>query len=173
VGVHLAALASSLLSAFQHIAATRMAGVALVNPALSVETVDFRDWNGDAVGVLITPWCMNLICLPGQEAEWTAWGSGTRHDLALPGGDYEFLTAEEEAVGPYLSASLFSPMFEFTDMDQAREVARAVLAEVFKPVPAPLAPEPSTPEPPPSIQERLEQPVSRRGFLGALLGGRP
>lgn len=156
----------ALTAAFHHIAATRMAGVALVNPALDVETIGFRDVGDDCVGVLITPWCMNLVSLPGAGADWANWGSGTRHALALPSGDYEFLTAHEDAIGPYLTSSLFSPMFDFGNMDQAREVAHAVLAEIFTP---------ATPAPPMApaqgLSAKLEQPVSRRGFFSALLRG--
>ncbi|MBI5331254.1 MAG: [NiFe]-hydrogenase assembly chaperone HybE [Betaproteobacteria bacterium] len=155
----------ALVAGFRHIAATRMTGVSLVNPALRVEAVGFREINGYTVGVLITPWCMNLIGLPGAETEWMARGSGTKHDLTLPSGDYEFLTAHEDNLGPYLSASLFSPLFEFGDMDQARAVAQAVLAEIFNPP----GPEPL----PQGFSAKLDQPVSRRGFLGALLGNRP
>lgn len=115
--------------------------------------------------VLITPCSMNLICLPGPHTDWEEAPSGTRRVMELPSGTYEFLIAHEEALGPYLTSSLFSPMFEFAGMDQAREVATAVLAEVF----TPQAPE--TPAPPlPGLATQLEQPVSRRGFLGAVLG---
>ena len=154
---------------FSQIAATRMAGVSLLNAALQVEAVGFRHWRDDSVGVLITPWFMNLICLPGPQSKRQAMSSGTRVDVALPAGDYEFLFAHEEALGHYLTSSLFSPMFEFSDMAQAREVAEAVLAEIFKPAEA--LPPPAPPPPAPvGLAAKLEQPLSRRGFLGGLLG---
>ncbi len=156
--------ASRLEALFRHIAETRMAGMAMVNPALTVETLGFRPLGPDWVGVLITPWSMNLICLPGANVIWEASTSGTQRTLELPSGNYEFLTAHETDFGPYLSSSLFSPMFDFTDMDQARAVATAVLDEIFTP---------QTVEPPPppaqGLNAKLEQPLSRRGFLGAFL----
>lgn len=152
---------------FRHIAATRMAGMAMVNPALTVEALGFRVLGQDWVGVLITPWSMNLICLPSTDTEWKESLSGTRRALELPSGVYEFLTAHEDALGPYLTSSLFSPMFDFADMDQVRDVATAVLAEVF----TPQAPEMTAPALP-GLTTRLEQAVSRRGFLGAFLGNR-
>lgn len=152
-----------LEAAFRHIAATRMAGVAMLNPLLRVEAVDFRDWRGGQLGVLITPWFMNLVCLPDADAgEWAALPSGSKQTLDLPSGAYEFLTAREDAIGPYLSSSLFSPMFQFPDQDQARAVARAVLEELFKPA-RPAA------DAAPGLDEKLAAPVSRRGFLSALL----
>ncbi|MDP1904702.1 MAG: [NiFe]-hydrogenase assembly chaperone HybE [Pseudomonadota bacterium] len=158
---------AALEAVFRHIAATRMAGVSLLNPALEVEAVGFRPWREDWVGVLITPWFMSLICLPGPDSAYEPLSSGSKQDVALPSGDYEFLSAHEDALGHYLTSSLFSPMFEFPDMARAREVAEAVLAEVFKP--ADVVPPVIPPAPPVGLTEKLEQPMSRRGFFGALL----
>jgi [NiFe] hydrogenase assembly HybE family chaperone len=158
--------ASRLETVFRHIADTRMAGVALLNPALAVEAAGFRRWGDSWVGVLITPWFMSLICLPDAASAWPIDASGTKRDVALPSGSYAFLCAHEVALGPYLTSSLFSPMFEFPDMDRARTVAAAAIAEVF------TMPEPemaSVAHAPAGLADRLAQPVSRRGFLGALL----
>jgi [NiFe] hydrogenase assembly HybE family chaperone len=145
---------------FRDIAATRMAGVSLLNPALVVEAIGFRLWQGDWIGVLITPWFMNLISLPGPDSIWEPQSSGTRRELELPAGVYEFLDAHEAALGHYRTCSIFSPVFEFPDMARAREVAEAVMAELFKA---------ATPPAPEGLQAKLEQPLSRRGFFGALL----
>ena len=59
-----------LEAVFRHIAATRMAGVSILNPALEVEAVGFRNWRDDWFGVLITPWFMSLICLPSPASTW-------------------------------------------------------------------------------------------------------
>lgn len=158
--------AGQLESVFKRIAATRMAGVAILNPALEVEAVGFRRWNNEWVGVLITPWFMSLICLPSPASTWYDLSSGSKRDRELPSGCYEFLTAHEEELGPYLTSSLFSPMFNFESMDQAREVASAVLAEMFTPAAAEAAPEPAAPE---GLNAKLDKPVSRRGFFGSLL----
>jgi [NiFe] hydrogenase assembly HybE family chaperone len=162
--------ASHLEATFRQIAATRMAGVGLLNPALEVEAIGFRPLGDDWLGVLITPWFMNLICMPGAAADGEAPSSGTRQDMDLPSGSYEFLTAHEDELGPYLTSSLFSPMSDFTDMDQARQVATEALAELFTPAASP----PPAPEAPPAepvgLIAKLERPVSRRGFLSALLG---
>lgn len=143
-----------------------MRDMPLCNPALTVEAIGFRAWQQDQVGVLITPWSMNLICLPGPETCWESAASGSTRSLSLPSGGYDFLTAQEDSIGAYLSSSLFSPMFEFADMEQARAVAEAALAEVF------TAAEPTAEVVPASgMAAKLEQPLSRRGFLGALLPG--
>lgn len=155
-----------LEAAFRHIAATRMRDMPLCNPALRVEAIGFREWRNDRVGVLITPWSMNLICLPGPDTLWQPASSGSTQRLPLPSGDYDFMNAHEDAIGAYLSSSLFSPMFEFSDMAQARAVAEAVLAEAF----TAAQPEPAI-APAESMTEKLDKPISRRGFLGVLLPG--
>lgn len=157
---------AELEQAFVRIAATRMRDMPLCNLALSVEAYGFRAWRNDAVGILITPWCMNLICLPAPDSPWQAASCGSAHSLPLPSGDYDFLGAEEASVGAYLSSSLFSPMFEFVDMAQAKAVAEAVLAEVFTVTEAP-----ATVVQAEGLTAKLEQPLSRRGFFNALLRG--
>lgn len=160
---------AALAAAFRHIAATRMAGVPILNPALAVEAVGFRQepaLDGRWLGVLITPWFMNLICLPLAGDDWHALPSGTGRNLDLPGGEVAFLAAQEDALGAYLSCSLFSPMQEFADQDYARAVAQEVLNQLLSPAAAEAAP---AAVPPDGLQARMAQPVNRRGFLSALL----
>ena len=42
----------------------RMADIPLLNPALEVQAVGFSVWEAYCLGVLITPWFMNLMLLP-------------------------------------------------------------------------------------------------------------
>lgn len=155
----------ALEAAFRRIAETRMRELPILNSRLQVEAVAFRPWQAGWIGVLITPWFMNLICLPDPHAVREPVPSGSTRTLTLPSGDYDFLTAEEEIIGSYLTSSLFSPMFDFADMEQTRAVAQSVLEEVFKAAPE-LAAVPTAPE---GIVAKLERPVSRRGFLSAFL----
>jgi [NiFe] hydrogenase assembly HybE family chaperone len=154
-----------LEAVFNRIAATRMQGLGVLNPALTVEAVGFRPWGGNQVGILVTPWFMSLICLPGPDAAWANAGSGATRKLELPSGTYAFLTAREAELGPYLTASLFSPMFDFADMERARRVAHVALEELFSP-PAPEAPSSAAP----GLAAKLGRPLSRRRFLGSCLG---
>ena len=43
-----------------------MADVPILNPVLSVEAVDFQHWKGHWLGVVITPWCMSMLLVPGS-----------------------------------------------------------------------------------------------------------
>ncbi len=51
-----------LVAAFEA-AAVRMRGLPIVNPALAVEAVGFAPWEGHWLGVMVTPWFINLTLL--------------------------------------------------------------------------------------------------------------
>ncbi|MDZ7653907.1 MAG: [NiFe]-hydrogenase assembly chaperone HybE [Burkholderiaceae bacterium] len=116
---------------FAEIHATRMQGLPFVNPALRVEAVGFRRWDGRWLGVLITPWFMNLMLVPDADAGWHHVRYGDSVSYALPAGVFEFISAREPLLGDYQSCSLFSPVFEFADPDGARATAVAALAALF------------------------------------------
>ncbi|WP_059287489.1 [NiFe]-hydrogenase assembly chaperone HybE [Aquitalea magnusonii] len=60
--------APQLEALFRDIAASRMQGIPILNPALQVEAIGFQQWGGPQgrlwAGVLLTPWFMNLLLLP-------------------------------------------------------------------------------------------------------------
>jgi [NiFe] hydrogenase assembly HybE family chaperone len=116
---------------FAEIHAARMQGLPFVNPALRVEAVGFRRWDGRWLGVLITPWFMNLMLVPDADASWHHVRYGDSVSYALPAGVFEFISAREPLLGDYQSCSLFSPVFEFADPDGARATAVAALAALF------------------------------------------
>jgi [NiFe] hydrogenase assembly HybE family chaperone len=116
---------------FAEIHATRMQGMPFVNPALKVEAVGFRRWDGRWLGVLITPWFMNLMLVPDADAAWHHVRYGDSVSYALPAGVFEFISAREPLLGDYQMCSLFSPVFEFVDPDGARATAVAALVALF------------------------------------------
>lgn len=128
---------AALEALFTRIAATRMQGVPVLNERLRVQAVGFETvGEGEAaVGVLITPWFMNLVWLPLADASDTTAVGATRE---RPVGDerFPFIGAHEEGFGASEACSLFSPMFEFADHAAAQATAEAVLAELRR-APAP------------------------------------
>ncbi|MEP9367264.1 [NiFe]-hydrogenase assembly chaperone HybE [Xanthobacter sp. VNH20] len=122
-----------LEAAFREIHAGQMRGVPIVNETLSVKAVGFRAYEGRVFGMLITPWFMNLVLLPGPDQDWTRLATGTKELIAFPSGWYEFLSANRPETGPYKACSLFSPMFDFTSMLQATETATAALLALLDP----------------------------------------
>ncbi|BAL96924.1 HupJ protein, putative [Rubrivivax gelatinosus IL144] len=141
----------ALEAAFGEIAATRMRGLPFLNPRLAVQAVGFAPHTGEdgeaAVGVLLTPWFMNLVRLPAG----AALAVGAKADREFGGRVFEFIGAHEPRCGGYEACSLFSPVTEFADQAAAVATARELLT-LLRPAAVP---------PPPA-----REPVpSRRGFL--------
>lgn len=126
--------ADEVEAVFRRIAATRMEGVPILNPALAVEAAAVEAWGEGVILALVTPWFINVMLLPGaeQRAQWEdmAVGHSTVHDL--PGGHFSFIAGREEEIGPYRMCSLFSPVLEFADHETACTTARAALAEMLR-----------------------------------------
>lgn len=124
---------SLLVADFKEIWHARMRDVPIVNKALHVEAVGFRQQEGRLLGVLISPWFMNLILLPTAGEDWQGLVAGAKEVIGFPSGEYEFIHNTRPMVGGYKACSLFSPMSEFASQLQAVEVARAVMAALFQP----------------------------------------
>lgn len=159
---HEANPADAVEATFFRIQQNQMADVPILNPALSVEAIDFQLWQGHWLGVVITPWCMNLLLLPGSSAEWTPAGNNQRRFVSFPMGNFAFLGGDEPELGEYQSCSLFSPMSKFSTQSDAVMTARASLLGL-------LTPTDKAQTPPPAEKPAL----SRRGFLtlGSLAAG--
>lgn len=149
--------AALLQQVFEDIHQIRMQDMPMVNPALQVAVSELADCAHGSLGVLVTPWCMNLIIMPTGESGQGAL-PGSKHNFSLPCGEVEFVLAEEARLGAYYSCSLFSPMFEFADQAAALATAEAVLDSVL-----------GRNEPPAPVIQKGETDMSRRNFLrGAL-----
>jgi hypothetical protein len=142
---------SALEARFAQIAQTRMQGVPMLNERLHVQALGFAPQGDEGwVGVLITPWFMNLVWLPYDEVRLqerppthgardarapevrateaaaaprpTPVGATRRRQIG--NHVFAFIGAFEEDFGAYEACSLFSPMFEF--VDQAAAVATGI-----------------------------------------------
>ncbi|QRG07842.1 [NiFe]-hydrogenase assembly chaperone HybE [Xanthobacter dioxanivorans] len=118
---------------FREIHSGKMKGVPFVNETLGVKALGFRIHEGRVLGVLVTPWFMNLVLLPGADDDWSGLRTGDKELIDFPSGAYEFLAATRPETGPYKACSLFSPMFDFSSMLQAVETAEAVLPALLDP----------------------------------------
>ena len=133
----------ALVALFERIAATRMQGVPMLHEALRVVAVGFEaDPAGDgAVGVLVTPWFMNLVWLPLHD-EAPALAVGSRRVRQVGAEAFEFIGACEDDVGAFEACSLFSPMNDFADQAAALATAQAALDHLRRPPAAASAPRP-------------------------------
>jgi [NiFe] hydrogenase assembly HybE family chaperone len=120
-----------LESTFNEIALTRMADVPILNSALRVETVGFREWDGRWIGVLVTPWMINLVLLPGPVATLDPLALDEKKMWSFPSGDYVFMGLNEPAIGTCHICSLISPVFEFNTHDEAVAVALEIMKDLF------------------------------------------
>ena len=167
-----------LSTAFGEIA-RRMAGLGFVNPALQVEAVAFEPWQGHWLGVMVTPWFMNLVLMPRDRSLWQPLPPGAKRKLPFPAGVYEFIGADDALIGEHQTCSLFSPMHDFQDQAAARLVARLARQALFDPanaeVPAfpqaDLSPGARAPAGAEAAVVAPAAPLSKRDFLRGRIGG--
>jgi len=132
-------------SRYRNILLQKMEGVALVNQRLAVAAIGFRPLINDLadtadaatvavteqIGVLLTPWFMNLMLLPGEGESWSEELQGDKTVRQLPSGSYEFVYGWDAVLGGYGMCALFSPMFEFDSQQEAVATADEVLQALF------------------------------------------
>jgi [NiFe] hydrogenase assembly HybE family chaperone len=120
-------LTSTLENCFMQIQQQRMADVPILNSALQVQAVDFQLFQQAWLGILITPWFMNLLY---SRDDHLAIGAKITHNF--PAGQFEFIVSYEKELGFYQSCSLYSPMFDFQQQEIAVQTAQAALQELLK-----------------------------------------
>ena len=174
-----------LESAFRAVHAARMQGLPFVNAAIGVEAVGFAPWRHYWLGVMLTPWSMNLLLAPRDASAWRPLPPGEKRRYTFPAGMFDFIGAHEDAIGDYLICSLFSPVLEFADHATARQTALLAREALFDPANAetpelpgsksdrvtPAASPPDAATPLAALDARLAVPVSRRDFLQARAQG--
>jgi [NiFe] hydrogenase assembly HybE family chaperone len=156
--IHEVSPGDAVEEAFSRIQREQMADVPILNPALSVEAVDFQRWQGHWLGIVVTPWCMSLLLVPGSSENWVSTGENRRRFVRFPAGNFAFLGSAEAELGEYQSCPLFSPMGQFASRSEAAMTARASLIALLT-VPAAAPPAAGT------SQADGEPSLSRRRFL--------
>ncbi|WP_085318037.1 [NiFe]-hydrogenase assembly chaperone HybE [Derxia lacustris] len=167
-----------LEAAYAAIAATRMLGMPVVNVALRVQAVGFAarvrvagggaasqpDADAGLLGILITPWSMNLVWLPDAAACIAAPGATRMHRLG--DADYAFIGGADATAGAHEACSLFSPMFDFDGQAAAVAVAEEVLRQLAPAAAEAAAEVPGAPAGTgPAARGATEPRPARRAFL--------
>ncbi len=129
--IHEVSPGDAVEEAFFRIQREQMADVPILNQALSVEAVDFQRWQEHWLGIVVTPWCMSLLLVPGSADNWVSTGENKRRFVRFPAGDFAFLGSAEKELGEYQSCPLFSPMGQFPSQSEATMTARASLAALL------------------------------------------
>jgi len=153
---------SFLETHYRHVWQTRMHDMPFINAALGVEAIGFCLHEGDWLGVVVTPWFLNLLLVSGGGQLWGDIPSGERRYLNLPCGTLQFIADDDPDIGPYQYCPLIAPVSNLADMAQARLVAVDALKTVLGQSAA------APPEVQPLAEEKAA--VSRRGFFRRLAG---
>jgi [NiFe] hydrogenase assembly HybE family chaperone len=145
------AIGEALAARYREIESKAMRDAPICNAALQVKAIGFREFDGYAVGIILTPWFINLVAAqkPSNTAPALPLGALS---LSLPAGSIEFTVTELEGFGRLASCSLFSPLSEFPDQETACAVAQEALDAAFDPGLHATKPEP-------------RPPLDRRAFL--------
>jgi [NiFe] hydrogenase assembly HybE family chaperone len=173
--------AAALERRFSAILQQQMQGLPMVNPALRVQAVGFQPWRDHWLGVLVTPWFMNLMLLPRVDERWQAIAERETRHYVFAAGVFEFISGRDAEIGDYQACSLFSPMFDFATQAGATDTASAALLALFdaanRPAPElgsdfmqPATPAPATGPAAPAPPVPAPAALSKRGFL---FGGTP
>lgn len=147
----------------------QMQGVPMLNPALRVQAVGFAPWGDHWLGVLVTPWFMNLVLMPRLRERWQPIGERESRHYVFPSGVFEFIGSSDVELGDYQACSLFSPMFEFATQAGATDTAAAALQALFDVANRPVTDIPTALSPAGGVTSPVAAPLqpalSKRDFL--------
>lgn len=117
---------------FSDIHKSEMEDLPFLNPHLSVKTIGFSLYEGDWLGVLLTPWTLSALLIAGPDREWQDFKVGDKFGIKLPSGNYTFFVGEHKELGIYLSCSLRSPVGDIpnqqTGVQLAEDIRRLITA---------------------------------------------
>lgn len=171
----MSAAAARLEAVFNDIADMRMAGLPICNPAVRVQAVGFREWQGHDLGVLVTPWTISLVLLAGTEAPLAVLPADVKMSWEFPSGSYEFMGLHEPALGTCQTCSLISPLSDIERHEDAVGIAEQVMTELFSAERSDRVRDTDRKEMMEAArlngEKVTEKPLSRRDFLrGSFLG---
>jgi len=123
--------ASKLETCFNRIWTENMAGIQILNNDLIVEAVEFQTWEDRVVGMMVTPWFINLIMLPKEGENWEKEELGAREKFNFPQKECLMAVNEIEGFGYCKTFSLYSPVNDFPNPESARITAAIFLRDLL------------------------------------------
>lgn len=97
-------------AAFKRVSEQSMHDLSFLHPSMGVYASEFSLFENQWIGMVITPWMLSAIILPGPEQYWPHRVIGEKIGLALPYGEMTFTVGELEGLTQYLASSLMSPL---------------------------------------------------------------
>ena len=123
----------ALIELFQRVDAG-MRDIPIYNEKIAIEAIGFRPFGeGEVLGVVLTPWFMNMIMLPIEPVRMDMAKIGRIVSVELPAGKRIFAVGGDGTIGLYKAHSLHSPVLNFTLPGQAQAEARRMLALLMTP----------------------------------------
>jgi [NiFe] hydrogenase assembly HybE family chaperone len=150
--------AKVVTSTFEDILQESMKDVPILNNRLQVETLGFQMYENRIMGIVITPWLMNLVMLPNDEDDWSELELGKKQPIEILGRTYKFMVNEVEGIGKCKTHSLYSPMHEFNSHNHALKVARDFLEDLMT-------------ERQPTVEELVDEDLVDEDLLGKIMRG--
>lgn len=111
-------------SVFNHIHYSEMKELPFINENIQVKAVGFALYEGDWLGVLLTPWTLSILLFPGPDRVWQQRTVGDKLGLKLPSGNYSFTCGEHQELGQYLASSIMSPVQDLANQTIAVQLAK-------------------------------------------------
>ncbi|MFV0576870.1 MAG: [NiFe]-hydrogenase assembly chaperone HybE [Vibrio sp.] len=119
---------------YQNILEQEMQSMPFIAQNIGIEMVGLQQYQDHWLGVMITPWMMNLMILPIQNNQvqneqglWPDLHVGEEVGIRLAGNDYRFYASEVEGIGQFLACSLMSPISGIANHAQAVQLATDVM----------------------------------------------
>lgn len=117
--------------AFARIEQNQMQGLPVCNSQLTSEVVGLRRYDEYWLGVLVTPWTLQLILLPATEQAENL-REGDHRTFQFPQGEILFMASDNPDLGVYLACSLMSPLHDFPSQEVIRNTAEEVMTLLFQ-----------------------------------------
>ncbi len=120
-------IAATIEKTFTKIHLEKMQGIPILNPAIEIQAVGFQHYQDRVIGVIITPWLMNVVILPAEHEDWSGMELGHKQPHKFPSKTCKFMINHIEGIGSCQTHSLYSPMRDFACHEQALSMAQDFL----------------------------------------------
>ncbi len=138
---------------FSKVHREKMQGIPILNPRINVQALGFQYYRDRIVGIVITPWLMNVIILPAEGEDWSDRDPGRKEMLAFPLKTCLFLQNEIDGIGYCQTHSLYSPMNEFANHEHAVRVGQDFIEKLM------------------TVPEQVEEDPVDENLLGRIMRG--
>lgn len=117
---------------FKQVATKEMNDMDICNQNIQVEAVGFHLYENHWLGMVITPWFLNLMLLPQEGQPWPELIEQKGNDIALefPCGNLNFTPRVDPIIGSHLVCSLASPVKDYKTHEELVTVAHQILVDL-------------------------------------------